>query len=138
MDSKSIDLVRQSAEIVAQNAIPATNAFYTNLFAAAPAVRPLFPDEMFGQSEKLWASIVIVVQSLENLESLRPALRDLGARHVGYGAEPAHYELVVTTLVETLASLLGPRWTPDHGRAWNAVLTQVSDMMLEGAQDVAA
>ena len=138
MDQRSIDLVRRSAEVVAQNAMSATNAFYTNLFSAAPGVRPLFPDEMFGQSEKLWASIVVVVQSLENLETLRPVLRELGARHVGYGAEPEHYALVVETLVKTLAALIGPNWTAEHARAWTEVLTQVSDMMLEGAQSVAA
>ena len=138
MDSIEIELVRSSAEVVAKNAMPATNAFYTNLFAAAPAVRPLFPDEMFGQSEKLWASIVVVVQSLHDLDALRPVLRDLGARHVRYGAMPEHYGLVTETLIETLASLMGPRWTNAHTLAWRKVLQTVTEMMLEGAQDVAA
>ena len=137
-DRVNVGLIRIAAERLAQSPVPSTNAFYARLFEAAPSVRPLFPEDMFTQSEKLWKSIVAVVEYVEDLEALRPVLRDMGARHVHYGAEPAHYAVVAQTLVETLADIMGPSWSEDQEKAWTHVLGQVAEMMIEGAHENAA
>ena len=128
-----ITLIRSSAQRLADSDISATNLFYSNLFRRAPGVRALFPDDMFSQSEKLWASIVAVVEGIEDLDGLRPMLRQLGERHVEYGAVAAHYDAVRDTLVETVASFLGTDWSPEYEVAWQAALQFVCDTMLDGA-----
>lgn len=128
-----ISLIRSSAQRLADSDVSATNLFYSNLFRRAPGVRPLFPDDMFSQSEKLWASIVAVVDGIEDLEGLRPMLMQLGERHVEYGAIPAHYDAVRDTLVETVASFLSTDWSPDYEVAWQGALQFVCDTMLDGA-----
>jgi len=133
-----VELIRGSAQIVARSNVAATDAFYVNLFKEAPAVRPLFAKDMFAQSEKLWQSIVLVVESADNLDEILDALRDLGARHVGYGAEPAHYTVVSDVLLDTLAGVVGPSWTAAHHNAWKAALDAVCATMLEGAARGAA
>lgn len=129
-----IDLIRESAERLAAANVPATNAFYANLFKVAPGVRPLFPDDMFQQSEKLWNSIVMVVESADNLTEIESALRALGARHAGYGAEPEHYAVVTDVLIETISSLMQDGWSQAHQQAWNTALGAVCATMLEGAE----
>ena len=133
-----VDLIRESAERLSEANIAATNAFYANLFKAAPGVRTLFPDDMFEQSEKLWNSIVMVVESADDLTEIESALKALGARHVGYGAEPAHYAVVTDVLIETIAILMAEAWTNAHQVAWKAALEAVCDLMLEGAAQRAA
>jgi len=128
-----VKLIRQSAEQLSDSNVRATNAFYANLFSAAPEVRDLFPEDMFAQGEKLWSSIVTVVQSAEDLGALDDALRALGARHVAYGAQPAHYEVVAKVLLETLAALMRDEWSDAYEAAWRAVLDVVCARMLEGA-----
>lgn len=91
-----VELIRTSAECLSDANVAATNAFYAHLFKVAPGVRPLFPKDMFEQSEKLWSTIVKVVESASDLTKIEADLRALGARHVGYGAEPAHYVAVTT------------------------------------------
>lgn len=133
-----VDLIRDSAEILAEANVAATNAFYANLFKLAPGVRTLFPDDMFEQSEKLWNSIVMVVESASDLSEITDALRALGARHVGYGAQPEHYPVVTSVLIETMSTLMQDEWSKAHQDAWKAALEAVCDTMLEGAARRAA
>ncbi len=133
-----IDLIRESAERLGEVNVAATNAFYANLFKVAPGVRTLFPEDMFEQSEKLWKSIVMVVESADDLSEIEHALKALGARHVRYGAEPAHYKVVTDVLIETIAALMEHDWTEDHQTAWRLALEAVCDTMLEGAAQRAA
>jgi hemoglobin-like flavoprotein len=128
-----IDIIRESAERMAETNVAGTNAFYASLFSVAPGIRNLFPDDMFNQSEKLWNSIVMVVESAEDLGEITDALKKLGARHVHYGAEPEHYVLVTKVLIETIAALMDNHWTLAHQDAWQIALGAVCDTMLEGA-----
>ena len=128
-----IRLIRTSAQCMADSDVSATNIFYSNLFQRAPSVRALFPEDMFSQSEKLWASIVAVVEGIDSLDDLRPMLRQMGERHIGYGAQPAHYDAVRDTMIDTIGSFLSDDWTPDHDVAWRKALQFVCDTMLDGA-----
>lgn len=138
LSETQVDLIRDSAQIVARSNVAATDAFYASLFKTAPGVRPLFAEDMFAQSEKLWQSIVMVVESADNLGEILDALKELGARHVGYGAEPAHYDVVADVLLQTLGQVVGVAWTDDHHAAWKAALDAVCATMLEGAAQGAA
>ena len=129
-------LIRESAAELAKMEIPATNAFYANLFEVAPGVRELFPDDMFKQSEKLWQSIVMVVESADNPAEIAETLRTLGKRHVAYGAVPEHYPVVSEVLIETISKTMSDKWSDEYKSAWQAALTMVCDLMLEGARDV--
>ncbi len=137
LTNDQIDLIRGSAERMSEASFAATNAFYSNLFKAAPGVRSLFPEDMFEQNEKLWDSIVMVVRSADSFDHIIDALKALGGRHVAYGAQPEHYTLVAEVLVETIATLMAQDWTPDHQSAWEAALNAVCQTMLEGAANVA-
>jgi nitric oxide dioxygenase len=63
-----------------------------------------------------------------------PKLRDLGARHVKYGAEPEHYPVVGEVLIASMAEIAGPAWRPEYERAWGKAFGIVAGAMLEGAE----
>jgi hemoglobin-like flavoprotein len=107
--------------------------FYSRLFAAAPAVRPLFPTDMQRQKVMLLGALVLLRKSLRNLDSIVPKLRELGARHVAYGARPEHYPLVGATLIDAMAALAQDDWKPAYEQAWSAAFEIVAATMLEGA-----
>jgi len=136
MTPQQIELIRDSWAAVEPTA--ATDLFYRNLFAAAPALRPLFPDDLSAQGHKLAAAIDLVVANLDDLEEILPVVRGLGQRHVGYGAKPAHYEVVGMALLQTLETGLGDAFTPEACEAWGAAFGLLSSVMIEAANDVAA
>lgn len=138
LSQTQVDLIRTSAVCLGEANVMATNTFYANLFKVAPGVRTLFAEDMFEQSEKLWNTIVKVVESASDLTEIEADLKALGARHVGYGAEPAHYIVVTDVLIQTIAALMSDKWSDDAQSAWRSALEAVCSLMLEGAAQRAA
>jgi hemoglobin-like flavoprotein len=108
--------------------------FYALLFERHPEVRRLFPTDLKQQREHLAAAVSALVMNAEQFGALEPMLRELGERHVRYGAHEAHYPVVAGILLECLAEHMGDRWTPDVQQAWAAALTHVCDIMIRGAR----
>ena len=134
--SLDIESLETSFDLVAPRGDELMDEFYARLFAAAPGVRPLFPDDLRKQKTMLLGALVLVRKSLRNLDAIVPKLRELGARHVTYGARPEHYPVVGAALVASLAAVAGDAWTPAFERAWSAAYDVVASVMLEGAAEV--
>jgi hemoglobin-like flavoprotein len=114
----------------------AADLFYDRLFEIAPALRPLFPEDMRDQKRKLFVMIATAVQGLRDLDRLLPLVKALGARHAGYGVKPEHYAIVGQALIWTLARGLGPAFTPQVEWAWTRVYAVLATVMQQGAVDV--
>ncbi len=133
MTPDQIKLVQESFAKVAPISDKASELFYGRLFEIAPSVRALFPDDMTEQRKKLMATLAIVVNGLTNLDAILPAASALAKRHVGYGAQPAHYPVVGEALLWTLEKGLGPSWTPQVASAWTAAYGTLSGFMISEA-----
>lgn len=131
--SLDLEALETSFDLVAPRGDELMDEFYSRLFAAAPAVRPLFPTDMKRQKTMLLGALVLLRKSLRDLDGIVPKLRDLGARHVAYGARPEHYPVVGATLIGSMAALAGPAWRPEYEQAWSAAFEVVATVMLEGA-----
>lgn len=138
MNRQHIDLVRSSFALVQPIAPTAAAMFYDNLFAADPALRPLFHHGRMGQQgERLMTAIGGALRLLERPAELGSMLRMLGARHTGYGVREEHYDTVGGALLLTLAQGLGPAFTPETQAAWTALFGVIKSTMLEGAREAA-
>ena len=104
--------------------------FYEHLFAAAPFVRPLFPPDMKEQKRKLLTMLAWVVDNLEKGDELKAELRELGRRHEGYGAQPAHDPIVTTALIAAMSDVAGKAWNAEIQADWQTALERVADVML--------
>jgi hemoglobin-like flavoprotein len=136
----SLDLhaLETSFDLVAPHGDRLVDSFYTRLVATAPAVKPLFAGtDLPRQKQMLLATLVLLRKSLRELDRIVPKLRELGARHVAYGAEPAHYPVVGEVLIASMAEVAGDAWRPEYARAWEAAFGVVAGAMLEGAADAA-
>ena len=111
--------------------------FYDRLFEVAPAVRALFPHDLREQKRKLMTMIATAIGALNDLQGLVPAIKELGARHVTYGATAAHYEVVGEVLLWTLEQALRADFTPDIRNAWGKVYGVLSATMQAGAAEAA-
>jgi globin len=94
--SLNLEALETSFDLVAPRGDELMDEFYSRLFAAAPAVKPLFPKDMRRQKTMLLGALVLLRKSLRDLDAIVPKLRELGARHVAYGAQPEHYPVVGT------------------------------------------
>lgn len=131
----NIELLETSfAQLQAQKA-EFTNSFYSTLFADYPQVKPLFKStDMDEQAQKLFASLVLVVNNLKKSDVLTNALEGLGTRHVKYGVLPEHYPLVGGTLIKSMATTLKDKWTPEYEQAWVDAYGAITEIMLAGTE----
>jgi hemoglobin-like flavoprotein len=135
--SLNLEALETSFDLVAPRGDELMDEFYSRLFAAAPVVKPLFPVDMHRQKTTLLGALVLLRKSLRDLDAIVPKLRDLGARHVAYGAEPEHYPIVGAVLIASMAAIAGDAWTSEFEVAWNEAFEIVAATMLEGADEAA-
>ena len=133
MTEEEKTLIRDSFAKAATDPQAVAAMFYGRLFAVAPEVRSLFKGDMNAQGRKLMAMIGTAVQNLDRLDAVVPAVRELGQRHVAYGARPEHYPVVGEALLWTLEQGLGEDFTPATKAAWTTCYTTLATVMQEGA-----
>ena len=132
--SLQVEVLEKSFDEIKPQANEFVASFYDNLFTAHPEAKPLFDTtDMQAQKKKLLNSLVLVVENLRQPDALNGALRGLGARHVKYGALPAHYPLVGGALLTTFEQYLQDKWTPQVQQAWVDAYGAISEIMLDGA-----
>jgi methyl-accepting chemotaxis protein len=133
--SLNLEALETSFDLIAPRGDELMDVFYSRLFAAAPAVKPLFANtDLQRQKSMLLAVLVLLRKSLRDLGTIVPKLHDLGARHVGYGARPEYYPIVGEVLIASMAEIAGPAWTSEYERAWAEAFAIVSGAMIEGAE----
>jgi hemoglobin-like flavoprotein len=131
----NVEALETSFDLVAPRGDELMDVFYERLFAAAPAVVPLFADtDLKRQKAMLLGTLVLLRKSLRDLDSIVPKLRELGARHVAYGAEPEHYPVVGEVLLASMAEIAGSAWLPEYERAWAHAFAIVAGAMIDGAE----
>jgi len=116
----------------------AAGLFYGKLFELDPEVKKLFKADLSEQGKKLMAMINTVVQSLDQLEAVVPAIQASGKRHVNYGVKDEDYATVGEALIWTLAAGLGDDFTDEVQEAWVAAYTLLSTTMIDAAHSVTA
>ena len=107
----------------------AAELFYGRLFELDPRLRALFKGDIKEQGRKLMAMINVAVGSLDKLDAIVPAVKDLGRRHDGYGVKPQDYATVATALLWTLEKGLGDAFTPAVKAAWTETYTVLAKTM---------
>ncbi len=134
---EDIDNVQDSFALIFRAGDQFGTLFYQRLFQVAPEVRPLFKGDMSDQQAKMMQILSMAVLDLNDTKTIIPMIQDLGRRHVDYGVERHHYEIVGTTLLWTLEQALEERFTPEIKTSWAKVYSLLSSVMIEGANQAA-
>lgn len=134
MTPSDITLVKDSFRKIVPIADQAASLFYARLFELDPSLRALFRGDMHEQGRKLMAMIATAVAALERLDTIVPAVRQLGARHAGYGVTEDHYATVGAALLWTLEKGLGADFTPAVKSAWVATYTLLANTMIDASR----
>lgn len=133
MTPDQIHLLRKSfARLEPQGQIAAIS-FYKRLFELSPEVRPLFKTTIEVQAAKVMDMLALAVNLTDRPGGLETELRELGARHAGYGAKAGHYDVAGRALLDTLSNVLGPDFTPATRAAWAEFYAVMADAMKQGA-----
>lgn len=133
MNEHEIALIKGSWAKVVPIREQAAELFYGKLFELDPSVKPLFKGDMKEQGRKLMMLLHTVVTSLEKLDTLVPAVQDLGKKHIQYQVKAEHYDTVGAALLWTLGAGLGDAFTDEVKAAWTKAYVTLATVMKQAA-----
>jgi hemoglobin-like flavoprotein len=132
MTPEAIARIRTSFSEISAEPRALAGRFYSELFAAAPQLRGLFPADLTSLQGHFEAALALVIRNLEEMRTLEQPLRDLGAQHVGWGAKPEDYATVRGALVRAIRSS-SATWSDELETDWRNAITAIAVPMLQGA-----
>ncbi|MFF0447612.1 globin domain-containing protein [Streptomyces sp. NPDC004609] len=132
-----IALVGASLERVRRRAGHVVRYFYAHLFANHPHLRPLFPALMDDQYERLFTTLVHVVEHLDH-PGLPAHLERLGRDHRKFGIVEEDYAAVGASLVAAVRHHSPNLWDERTESAWLRVYGHTAALMAAGARRAAA
>ena len=132
MTPDAVEQVKQSYARLTATERQLSAGFYERMFAAAPNLRRLFPANLTVLQGHFEAALALVIHNLNEVDTLKGALRDLGAQHVHWGARPEDYLTARDALVGAIGSL-SPDWSPVLEAHWRAAVTAIIVPLIEGA-----
>ena len=132
MTPDAIARIRSSFAEISVEPRALAGRFYTELFAAAPQLRGLFPADLTSLQGHFEAALALVIRNLEEMRTLEQPLRDLGAQHVRWGAKPEDYALVREALIRAIR-LSSADWSDTIEADWRRAITAIAVPMLQGA-----
>jgi len=113
---------------------------FKHIFELAPEALQLFSfkdeknvyesERLKSHAVKVVTTVGVAVDGLNKLGELVPVLKGLGLKHIGYGIQPAHYEVVGKALIMTLKAGLHTDLTPAHEAAWQKCYKILSTTMI--------
>ena len=132
MTPQQVDLVQHSFAGIAREREQAAALFYEHLFHENPDLIPMFNNDMAAQGRKLIDTLAMVIDRLQEPETVLPDLRALAIRHVEYGVVPGHYPAAGRALIGMLLEMDGAM--PNAAiEAWHAAYALLSREMIAAA-----
>lgn len=137
MNQVQINLIKSTWRQVVPIADDAASLFYRRLFEVDPGLASHFHGvDMPLQRKRLLEALSMVVERLDEFETIIPQLGALGRRHANYGASAEAYETVGAALLWTLEQGLGDAWSPAVEAAWREAYGLLSGVMLDASTTV--
>lgn len=130
MTPTQLAAIKSSWALAVPHADAVGKAFYANLFTIDATLRPMFADDINGQSGKFVAMVTRLVNHLDDADTVTREITGLAQRHTHYGVRPAHYTTAGQALVQTLSDGLGEHWTPPVQEAWGALYQTIASAMI--------
>ncbi|WP_436841979.1 globin domain-containing protein [Streptomyces bobili] len=110
-----------------------TSYFYALIFVRHPDLRPLFPQAMNAQRDRLLKALLTAAEHIDNTPALVDHLQNLGRGHRKYGTRAEHHPAVGECLTGALSKFADSVWDTETEAAWVRTYTTISQVMIEAA-----
>ena len=137
MTPRQVFLVQDSFRAVESRPNITATLFYQRLFELDPCLKPVFKSDYSEDGKKLMTMLSTVVNELDDLEVILPAVQSLGRRHVEYGMKKQDYDTVGAALLWALEKTLESDFSDDVQKAWAQTYNFLTDTMKSAITKVA-
>lgn len=102
---------------------------YNHLFKSSPDVSNIFKGDMKEQSMTLMKMIKTVVEGLNNVQIIMPAIQQMGNRHIDYGVSSDHFKHFKSSLLYAIEKVLGPDFNSNVKNSWSKLYDVLEEIM---------
>ena len=107
---------------------------------SAPGL-PITREQVIKWAEQLMSTIDGIIDNINNIEGIAPALRAIGVRAAIVGAQPVHFELLESCLLELVQEVNEAEWTGRFEAAWTcgmeAIVAKIKPAMEQANRESA-
>jgi len=136
LSTKTIEIVKSSAPVVAQHAEEITTAMYKILFDKHPELKELFKDADPDQHKKLAAAVSAYAANIDNLAVLEKAVEKMAQTHVRTKVKPEHYPMVGVSILGAIKEVLGDGATDEVLEAWKEAYFFLADVLIAREKEI--
>ena len=131
LSTKSIQIVKESAELITSNDTKITKRMYDILFKKYPNFKIFFKDAPENQYMKLAEALSAYATNVEKLHILRPALSVIAREHVRVKIKPVQYPIIGMALIQAIEDVLGDTASLELIDAWREVYKHIANVLIE-------
>ena len=133
METEQVGFIRDSLIHIRPIADQIAESFYSHLFEIDPQLRKLFTGDMKTQGAMLMTTLELAVSSLDDMESILPAVQALGERHASYGVKAEYYPFAKESFLWALEKHLKGHFDPAVKNAWALSFDALIEVMSNAA-----
>lgn len=131
LSQSTIETVKATAPVVAQNSEAITSKMYEILFENYPQTKELFTNATPDQHKKLAGAVSAYAANIDNLAVLQGAVEKMVSSHVRANVKPEHYPMVGESILKAIKEVLGEAATEDILNAWKEAYFFLADILIE-------
>lgn len=106
LSQKTIDIIKESADLISEKNIEITQKMYEILFKKNPQLKILFANASADQHIKLANTISAYAHNIDQLYKLEADLNIIALSHVNVKVRPDHYPIVGRAFINALEFVL--------------------------------
>ncbi|MCG1022489.1 NO-inducible flavohemoprotein [Sutcliffiella horikoshii] len=133
LSSKTIEIVKSTAPVLAVKGEEITTHFYKTLFTNHPELLNIFnhANQKKGRQQTALANTVYAAATyIDQLEVLLPAVKQIAHKHRSLAVKPEHYPIVGEHLLEAIKAVLGEAATDEIIEAWGEAYGVIADVFI--------
>ena len=130
MTREQVLLVQRSFQALTPQRNRIAGIFLAQLFVREPSLRSVFRGDLRAHGAELFEGLAAIVDSLDRLYPIVPALEWLAVQSARRGVGERHYGAIVEAMLAAFRDGLGEAITPQVEQAWRAAIGRVSAVMV--------
>lgn len=133
LSPQTIEIIKSTVPVLEQHGKTITTVFYKNMFREHPELLNIFnhANQSQGRQQSALANTVYAAAvHIDNLETIIPAVIQIGHKHRSLGVEREHYPIVGYHLLGAIKEVLGDAATPEIITAWGEAYEVIADAFI--------
>lgn len=134
MTRSQVRIVKSSFQALTPQRNRLAGLFFAQLFVREPSLRPVFRGDLRARGAELFEGLAAIVDSIDRLYPIVPALEWLAVQSARRGVGERHYWAIIEAMLSAFRDGLGGDFTVELELAWREAARQVSAVMLRALE----